>query len=96
MSFSAWSLADLACGFDLVGCVRNLFSFSMSLTEPSVFVAFSFGRDWTSLDVDFVRERAGIRMCESKGQDKFKLRKFVVATRASSLRELVDGRAGIF
>ena len=56
------SFVGLACGFDLLRGVRVLFSFSMSLTESSVFVDFSFVRVWRSLDVDFVRERAGMTM----------------------------------
>lgn len=53
------SFVGLACAFDLLRGVRDLFSFSMSLTLSSVFVDFSL---WRSLDADFVRERAGMTM----------------------------------
>lgn len=83
MSFLAClaSFVGLAGAFDLLRAVRDLLSFSMSLTASSVFVDFSFERVWISLDVDFVRERAGMTMTvRVKEQEKFKLRTFRCGT----------------
>lgn len=50
----------LASASALLGAVRDLFSFSMSLTVSSVLAGFVFERVWSSLDADFVRARAGM------------------------------------
>lgn len=58
------SFVGLAWAFDLLHAVRDLFSFSMSLMLSPVFEDFSFERGvlgW-GMDVDFVRERAGMTM----------------------------------
>ena len=55
----------------------------MSLTVSSDFADFSFERVRSSLDADFVRERAGMVTTERvKGQEKLKLRPFRCGTHA--------------